>query len=162
MAACSKCGSVISEGASFCSVCGSPVSSIVSSSAAPENATAAAGAGLSSNVAAALAYLGFLVTGILFLLVEPYKKDRFVRFHAIQSICYTGLFVIFGIIWGNIAWLGFLSFGFAWTLVSFLGALIRLAFFAYWIYLMYKAYNRERYRIPFIGEFASKQAGGEG
>jgi len=161
MAACSKCGSVISEGASFCSVCGSPVSSIVSSSAAPENATAATGAGLSSNVAAALAYLGFLVTGILFLVLEPYKRDGFVRFHAIQSLCYTGLLVVLGILWENIAWAGVLSFGFLWTLANFVGGLIRLALLAYWIYLMYKAYNRERYKIPFIGEFASKQAGGE-
>ena len=162
MAACSKCGSVISEGASFCSVCGSPVSSIVSSSAAPENATAATGAGLSSNVAAALAYLGFLVTGILFLVLEPYKRDGFVRFHAIQSLCYTGLLVVLGILWENIAWAGALSFGFLWTLAHFVGALVRLALLAYWIYLMYKAYNREWYKIPFIGDFASKQAGGVG
>jgi uncharacterized membrane protein len=40
--------------------------------------------------------LGFL-TGILFLLIEPYKYDPFVRFHALQSIllsCFYGLIVL--------------------------------------------------------------------
>jgi uncharacterized membrane protein len=40
-----------------------------------------------------------------------------------------------------------------------LGLLISLAAFAYWIFLMYKAYNNELYKIPFIGDLATKQAG---
>jgi len=39
------------------------------------------------------------------------------------------------------------------------GFLIWLAILAYWIFLMYKAYNTELYKIPFIGDLAAKQAG---
>jgi hypothetical protein len=66
MATCGKCGSTVSEGSAFCSVCGSPVS-------AGGGASQGAGAGLASNVAGALAYLLGLITGILFLAIEPYK-----------------------------------------------------------------------------------------
>jgi uncharacterized membrane protein len=160
MAACTKCGANVSEGAAFCSVCGAPLASVTGPG--PAGATrSAAGAGLSSNVAGALSYLGLLITGIIFLVIEPYKHDRFVRFHAFQSICYTFIIIVLGIIRNNIVWMGFLSFRFLWAIVNLVGALVSLAVFAYWLFLMYKAYNNERYMIPIIGEFALKQAGKE-
>jgi len=65
--------------------------------------------------------------------------------------------ILFQIIWGNIL-LGFFALGFlGWTFAA-LGNLVYLAFFLYWLFLMYKAYSNETYKIPVIGEWASKQA----
>jgi uncharacterized membrane protein len=57
------------------------------------------GAGLTPNVAGALAYLLGLVTGIVFLVIEPFKNDRFVRFHAFQSIFVHVAFIVLWIVW---------------------------------------------------------------
>jgi uncharacterized membrane protein len=158
MASCPKCGAVVSAGAVFCSVCGSPVPS-GSNPVVPSGPPGTASAGLTSNVAAALSYLFGFVTGIIFLVIEPYKRDPFVRFHAFQSIFFCVVAIVFGIIWnGLFAW-GFFSFGFLWSIIRLVGVLIRLGFFIYWLFLMYKAYNNEKYLIPYIGELAQKQAG---
>ena len=155
MKSCSKCGSALPEGASFCGSCGAPVTS-EESPVVPPNPVRSAG-GLTSNLAAALSYLGIFVTGIIFLCIEPYKHDAFVRFHAFQSICYSVVIIVLFFIWGNFVMLGM----FSWGILSVFGVgwfFVRLAMFIYWIFLMYKAYNNERYMIPFIGEFALKQS----
>jgi len=118
----------------------------------------AASAGMTSNVAGALAYLFGLVTGIIFLVLEPYKRDPFVRFHAFQSIFLNVALIIFGIVWSNIIVMGMLSLGFLWTIFSLIGTLVYLAFFLLWLFLMYKAYNNETFKIPVIGDIAAKQA----
>jgi uncharacterized membrane protein len=151
MASCAKCGSLLSEGAAFCTVCGSPVSAVSS----PVPATTA---GVASNVAAALSYLLGLVTGIVFLVIEPYRRDPFVRFHAIQSICFSVVVMVFWMIWNRVLWAGLYSFGFLWSVLSLVSNLIGLAILGCWLFLMYKAYKNERYLIPYIGEFALKQA----
>jgi uncharacterized membrane protein len=156
MASCTKCGSVVSDGAAFCSVCGSPVSS---ASLPADSATPPAAAGsMSSNVAGALCYLVGLITGIIFLVLEPYKRDKFVRFNAFQSIFYNIVWIVFWILWSNIVLAGLFSLGFLWSIFSLIGTLISLAFFLFWLFLMYKAYNKEMFMIPVIGELASKQA----
>ncbi len=161
MKSCSKCGSAVPEGASFCGICGAPVTAANSNAvggppAAPPASVGAAG-GLTSNMAAALAYLAGFITGIIFLCIEPYKRDPFVRFHAFQSICFSIVIIVIGIIWSNLLLVGF----FAWGILTFVWFLFRLAIFAYWLFLMYKAYNNEGYMIPVIGPFAFRQAGKE-
>ena len=165
MAACSKCGSVVSEGAVFCNVCGSSVSAGSGpgfvppppQSVPPPPPVSAAGSGLSSNVAAALSYLVGFITGILFLVMEPYKRDPFVRFHAFQSIFFSIAMFVFQIVWSIAMGLMF-SFGML-GLLGLIGTLFGLAVFVLWLFLMFKAYNNERFMIPYIGEFALKQAG---
>jgi uncharacterized membrane protein len=164
MKSCSKCGSAVPDDASFCGICGSPVSSAGVPAGPPvpvppPPAGQAAG-GLTSNMAAALSYLGIFITGIIFLAIEPYKRDAFVRFHAFQSIFFSVAMIILGILWSNFVFVG----TFSWGLLSILGIIwffFRLAVFLFWLFLMYKAYNNERFMIPFIGEFAAKQAGKE-
>ena len=161
MAFCSKCGSAVSEGAVFCNVCGSPVSATSGPATPPVPPAPAAGttgAGISSNVAATLSYLVGFITGIIFLVVEPYKNDKFVRFHAFQSIGLSVMVVILEIVWSMIVSVGFLSFGFMFAIVGLVGFVLWLAIFVFWLFLMYKAYNNETYMIPIIGEWASKQA----
>ena len=100
--------------------------------------------GLPENVAGALCYILGVISGIIFLVVE--KKNQTVRFHAMQSV------VFFGGLWVIKIALGFVPF-----LGGLLSALLGLASFVAWIFLMYKAFTGERYVIPTIGEFAEKQ-----
>jgi uncharacterized membrane protein len=119
----------------------------------------AAGTGLTPNLAGALAYsLGFF-TGILFLVLEPYRRDRFVRFHAMQSILYCAACIVFSIGWSIAVgilmsisgWIAFVAFP--------IRLMISLCFFLLWLYLMYQAYSQREFRIPIIGAIAAKQAG---
>ena len=156
MAFCAKCGTPLAEGISFCASCGTPVGSAAGGPAAP----AAAGTAMSSNVAGLLCYILGFITGIIFLVIEPYKNDKFVRFHAFQSIFFNVALIVFWIAYTIVAGiLSYVSLGILGLLMGLLGLLISLAILAYWIFLMYKAYNNERYKIPFIGDLAAKQAG---
>jgi len=115
---------------------------------------------LASNIAGLLAYIAGFITGIVFLVIEPYNKDKFVRFHAFQSIFFNVAIIVFWIAFGIVS--GILirvSFGIFGLIFIFVDGLLGLAIFLYWLFLMYKAYNNERYMIPFIGEIAAKQAG---
>jgi uncharacterized membrane protein len=115
------------------------------------------GTGLSPNIAAALSYLVGFITGILFLVMEPYKRDPFVRFHAFQSIFFSVAIFVLQIIWSMVMGLMF-SFGML-GLLGLIASLVGLAVFVLWLFLMFKAYSNERFMIPYIGALALKQAG---
>lgn len=101
------------------------------------------------NLMAALSYLLGFITGIIFLLLE--KKNKFIRFHAMQStLTFAGLFVI-NIVLGYIPILGW-----AVSLILFPISLIL------WIVLMIKAFQGEYFKLPYVGEIAEKQVGGKG
>jgi uncharacterized membrane protein len=103
-----------------------------------------ASTGLQPNLAGLLCYLAGFVTGIIFLIIE--KDNKFVRFHAMQSIfVFGGLFVL------NIV-LSFIPF-IGWILIPFVG----IAGLILWILLMFKAYNGETYKLPIVGDMAEKQ-----
>jgi len=156
MAFCAKCGAQLAEGTSFCASCGTPVGSAAGGPAAP----AAGGTAMASNVAGLLTYILGFITGIIFLVIEPYKNDKFVRFHAFQSIFFNVELIVFWIAYTILASiLGVVSFGVLGVLMGLVGLLIALAILAYWIFLMYKAYNHELYKIHFIGDLAAKQVG---
>src|SRR5690242_5920037 len=78
MAFCTVCGAQTPDGSTVCPAC----SRGVAPAAAP---TQSAGAGLTDNVAGMLAYVTF-IPAIIFLVMEPYNKSRFIRFHSFQSI----------------------------------------------------------------------------
>ena len=128
-----------------------------------EKSTAGSGSttNLKPNVAGLLCYVGFWVTGIIFLFVE--RKNRLVRFHAMQSLVTFG---ILNIIWGvaNIvrgsAWVwtaygGVFGLSYAQWIV---GSIIFGIFFAMWWILwgvsMYKAHHGQLYRVPVFGDLA--------
>ena len=110
-----------------------------------EKQTAGSGTskGLTPNTAALLCYVGIWVTGIIFLLIE--QKNKFVRFHAAQSIIVFGILTIAGIILG---WIPVVGLAFSW-IISVVG-------FILWIVLMVKAYNGQLYKIPWVGDIAEK------
>jgi uncharacterized membrane protein len=100
--------------------------------------------GLKSNVAGLLCYLLFWLTGLEFLFIE--NKDKFVRFHAIQSI----------------ATFGALTVAFVFVLVPVVGWIFGwlsiIVAFVLWITLMIRAYQGKRIKIPIAGNFAEKHA----
>lgn len=154
MAFCAKCGAQVAEGSGFCASCGTPVGSAGPAAPTP------AGTAMTSNVAGLLTYIFGFVTGIIFLVIEPYKNDKFVRFHAFQSIFFNVALIVFWIAFSIVAHiLGLVSLGILFVLMAGLSLLLWLAILAYWIFLMYKAYNHELYKIPFIGDLAAKQVG---
>lgn len=124
--------------------------------AAPPVATA----GLQANAAGALAYLAGIITGIIFLLIEPYKSDRFVRFHAFQSIffnvAWTGLWIVW-MIAGLV--LSAVTKGLFFFLQLPIDLLLMVGGFALWAFLMYSAYQGKMTKLPVIGALAAKQAG---
>jgi uncharacterized membrane protein len=162
MAFCSNCGATLTQTSGFCGSCGKPFGIATqgsggSVSASGEPLAASSASGLTSNLAGALAYILGLITGVLFLMLEPYRRDPFVRFHAMQSIFFSAACIVFSIAWrimvhilGDInAWLALATMP--------IRLLISLGFFALWLFVMYQAYNRREYRIPFIGALAAKQ-----
>ncbi len=115
-------------------------------------------AGMEENMASALCYFFGWLTGVLFLVLEPYNKNRTIRFHAFQSIFFNvGAFVLWIVVFILTSILHF---------IPVLGTIIALllytvmgfGFFGFWLFLMYKAYNKEKFVIPIIGPMAEKQA----
>lgn len=104
-----------------------------------------------SRLFGALAYLLFFVSGILLLNLEPYSKDEYVRFHARQSIVFSivwiALMVIFSVFTAVLPGpIGRLLFG--------IKHLVDFGFAILWVFLMYKAYTGERFRVPQLSDWA--------
>src|SRR5207244_11339107 len=115
--------------------------------------------GLPANIAAALACIP-LVGGLIFWFLE--KHDNFVRFYAMQSIIFGGVWVVFNIIsrivfeiFGSIPALGILIV----SIWAILQALVHLAFLVIMVMAMIKAFSGARWEIPYIGPMARKYAG---
>ena len=155
MSFCPSCGKPLSEGAAKCGYCGVAVrASAVAATVAPQSA------GMSVNAAGALAYLAGFITGIIFLIVDPYKRDPFVRFHAFQSIFFNIAWIGFWILWiilGLI--LSAVTKGLFFFIQMPIDLLITLGGLCLWAFLMYSAHQGKMFRIPVIGAFAAKQAG---
>lgn len=101
--------------------------------------------GLEANVAGLLCYSLGWITGIIFFLIE--KENKFVRFHALQSIVVFGFFTVLGMALFFIPILG-------WMAMPVIG-LIDLAL---WIILMIKAAQGEYFKLPIAGDIAEKSA----
>lgn len=96
------------------------------------------------NLMAAASYLLGFITGVIFLLVE--KQSKFVRFHAMQSTVLFGGIFILNIALGFVPILGWLA-----------GLFLSFAAFILWIVCMWKAFQGEMYKAPFVGDIAEKQ-----
>jgi uncharacterized membrane protein len=134
--------------------------------AAPQNRETRDGAkvagsssGLPPNIAAALSYAFGAPSGALFLFLEPFRSNAFVRFHALQSIFFTVASAIFAITW-TIATEVFeaITGGFLITLIIPIDGLLTLAGIGYWVSLMYRACAGDQYQVPILGRLAERQA----
>ena len=134
---CESCGKGMPDDAAFCPYCGKAAGQTAAGQAEPSTV-------LPSNLAGALAYLWIMA--IIFLLLEPYNKDKFVRFHSFQA-----LFLGLASIAGNIVLTVFPVLGSAlvplWSLLIVVLAVVAAV----------KAYQNQTWRIPVIGDFAEKQ-----
>lgn len=104
-------------------------------------------ADLKPNIAAMLCYPLSFISGILFLVLTPYNRDRFIRFHAWQSI-----FFFLAILGLSLA-LRLLPWPFDWMSLS----VFRLLALGGTGWLMYKAYRNEWFKLPLIGDWAENQ-----
>jgi uncharacterized membrane protein len=108
-------------------------------------------AGLSDNVAAGLAYFTVL-PAVLFLLLEPYRRNAFIRFHSWQSIfLFIGIALVRAVENLLVAMLPS-------AIAFFIGGILSLVFFAVWLVPMLKAFQGGKYVLPVVGPLAEKTA----
>jgi uncharacterized membrane protein len=102
---------------------------------------------LEPHVAGLLCYVGAWITGIIFFILE--QKNNWIRFHAAQAIVTFGTLAIAGLILGWIPFIG-----------AFFSTIIGITGFILWILLMVKAYNGERFKVPWAGDIAERMVTG--
>ena len=155
MAFCSACGTQTADGATLCANCSAAGSSVAV--AAPSQTTSN---GLADNIAGLLCYSPVgLFADVLFLVVEPYNKNKFIKFHAFQSLfaglgifCLAIAFMILGFILGLVPVVGWIIDLLMWLAFG-IGNLVL------WVMMMIKAYQMQTTKLPFVGDLAAKQAG---
>jgi uncharacterized membrane protein len=158
----------MADGTAFCPSCGKATgqatgAAAVAAQPAPQQPppppqpppvaanTAATAAPLAENIAGMLAYFT-IIPAIVFLLVEPYNRNRFVRFHSFQCLFTCGALIVIHI--------GLSIIGYALPLLILpIYMLLGLAELALWILLVIKAYQHEMFKLPIVGDMAEKQAG---
>lgn len=165
---CTKCGADVS-GVRFCPKCGAPVGEAAGGGGpqgsggyspppggAPGGSYAGAPAegGLSDNVAGALAYFT-IIPAIIFLVVDPFKTRRFVRFHAFQCLFLTAAAFV---IWFAFGMFGMFLGMFSGMLLGMVSLLVQIGLFVVWLLVVIKAYQGQEFRLPVIGDIAAKQA----
>ncbi len=117
----------------------------------PQSPLGTSSMGMQPNVAAGLSYVLGWVTGLIFFLVE--KQNRFVRFHAMQSILFFGGLTVINIALNIIG-----NFGVLWFLTLPLGWIIGLIGLVGWIVLMINGFQGKYFKLPVIGDYAEKYA----
>lgn len=163
---CINCGANIDG--KFCGRCGTAVGSEPSSAGSSfgfepprpdpnrsQGPITPSAAVIPEESAAALCYMFGILTGVLFLTLEPYSRNRNIRFHAWQSIFLFGGITVLYMFEMMIS---FLLPGFLTALLWFATALASLGMVGIWLYLMWKAYHNERVVLPIIGDMALRQS----
>ena len=135
---CSACGAQMADGTAACAACGK------GAAAAP--GAAASGSGLQDNVAGLLAYVT-IIPAIIFLVMEPYNRNKFIRFHAFQCLFMAGTAIVTQIVLTIIPIIGLILLPFA-----------MLGIFVMVVIAAIKAYQGKKFKIPVIGNIAEKQA----
>jgi len=157
MAFCSSCGAQIADG-TLCAVCAGRVAAAPAGAGAPGAAAPAAKAGgMSDNVAGLIAYIT-PIPSIIFLVMEPYNKNRFVRFHSWQNIFFCIALIAL--------WIAYMILAAVLHIIPVLGAIVALLLwlalligeFVIWIILLIKANGGQMWKLPIIGDLAEKQA----
>ena len=157
MTYCPNCGAAVDG--RFCPKCGAPAPAAGAPPGAPQYVpppASAQGLGMEENLAAALCYIPII--GIIFLLIDPYKQNRTIRFHAWQSIFFSVAWFVVRIAMA-ILWMVLrvaLPYG-MWAMWALLSSLISLAFLGLLIFMAVKAYQRDRLVLPVITALAEKQ-----
>jgi uncharacterized membrane protein len=139
---CSACGAQMADGTSTCVACGKANAQPAGGGAAAAPAVQAGG--LDRNIASALSYL--FIPAIIFLLMEPYNKDKVIRFHSFQAIFLAvGFFVVETVMGVTL-------------ILALLTPLLGLAHLIIAIVAAVKAFNGNKMVLPVIGPMAQTQA----
>ena len=174
MSQCSQCGAPLPEEASFCPNCGVAVLRDGAEAAGPRSTPDDGGQHMPAdkpavastvelpgellpvpeNIAGVLAYMT-IVPAIGFLFLEPFKRNRFVRFHAFQHVflVLAGLAcaIAAGIFGGILQLIPFMR-----VLIFPLAGLVTIAWFFLWLLLVVKAYQHEMFKLPVVGDLAEE------
>jgi uncharacterized membrane protein len=144
MAFCSVCGTQVADGSTLCAA---------HAAASPGGATLSAQAGgMSDNVAGMLAYVT-IIPAIVFLMIAPYNRNKFIRFHSFQSIFFTVAWIALSIALSIVAAIPVLGW-----LTLLIWPVVGLAGLAIWVILLIKANQGQMWKLPMIGDMAEKQA----
>lgn len=171
MTRCSQCAWPLPADAQFCPSCGTPIPRVVleegGAAARPETvederSVVRPPSGDSSdeplpipeNIAGVVAYIT-IFPAIVFLLLEPFKRNRFVRFHSLQHLLLWAAGVGVGLVAG-LAGAVLQLIPFMRVLLFPLAGLLSLAWFFLWLLLVVKAYNHEMFRLPILGDLAEE------
>lgn len=147
---CPHCAAQMPDTAAFCPGCGRPMHVAV-------RAQGKVGA-LPEKIAGALAYLTF-VPAVVFLFLEPYKKNRFVRFHSLQCLLFWAVGFLLGVVLKFVSLILFIIPALGPLLVMLIAIVVVLAILLIWLVLVVKALQGEAFKLPWIGDFAEQQAG---
>lgn len=131
-----------------CSNCGTPVDARAPKKYRFRRYDQEGFAGLTDDEASALCYLGWFITGLIFLNIEPYKASKKVRFHAHQSILLSAFWVVVVFIIGLFT--PFRHRGSAFWVVQ-------IVTMAVWLAMMWTAWRGRDPVLPVLGPLAEKQ-----
>ena len=115
--------------------------------------------GLAPNVAAALSYVLGPLTGILFLVLE--KENRFVRFHAAQSVAVGVAMIVLSIGLSVLSAVLAVVPILGWIIALLAGLMFALATFVLWVMLMLRAFQGRDWTVPIVGKYARQYASPE-
>jgi uncharacterized membrane protein len=113
--------------------------------------------GLDPKLAGLLCYILGLITGLIFFLIE--KTNPVVRFHAAQSIVFSGATIA---LWIVLTIVSIVLYQISWTLgnlFNLLTLLVWLGLFIVWIVLLVKGYSGQKWKLPVLGDMAERLAG---
>ncbi len=145
---CSQCGAELG-GTRYCGQCGARTDHASSTATSERGPAEGSGpGGFEENQLGLLAYLT-PVPALALLIIEPYGRNRFVRFHSYQCLLLT----LASIILAALTWT--LSFVF---LKGLLSNLMHLLLVAGWVWAAYMAWQGQQWQVPIIGELARRQA----
>ncbi len=145
---CPACGVRMPERSVFCPGCGHSMGTAIHLQAI---------AGSRDNILGALAYVT-IIPAIVFLLVEPFRRSRFIRFHAFQCIFLVISMLTLGLALKLVFGVLLLVPLFGQLMVLLIPVIISMGCLILWIVLMVKALQGEAFKVPFIGELAERQA----
>lgn len=103
-----------------------------------------------SRLHAALAYVLAGFSGLILLVLR--REDRFVQFHALQSIAATVVALALALVLWLLSYFPLLGF-----LYGMLLRLLQIGLFLLWLFLLWQAYQGRWFRIPYLGDWAQRQ-----
>jgi uncharacterized membrane protein len=109
------------------------------------------------NIAGGLAYIT-AVPAIVFLLIDPYRRNRFVRFHSLQCLFLWLALFLFAAVMRVLEPVIFLIPSFGYLLFLLIAMVVTLGAFVLWLVLVIKALQGEAFKLPVVGELAERQA----